>query len=136
MVSHDIELVDDRETKWIETKSNETVKSIQDIDQSSFKYFSHDNTESNWVRPDGTLCVPESSLNLLDPGLSTGTSMNIFVFGVEVEEFTHANNLIIKNLKSARETGELSQKTLKIRLLDEFFSHFLIFQIIARITLL
>ena len=54
MISHDIDLVDDREAKWIETKSNETVKSIQDIDQSSFKYFNHDNTESNWVRPDGT----------------------------------------------------------------------------------
>ena len=64
------------------------------------------NTESNWVAPDGPLRVPQSNFDLLDFGQSTGTSLNIFVRGVGIE-LIHTKNLIIKNLKSARETGEL-----------------------------
>ena len=48
----------------------ETILTIQDVDQNS-KYVSHNNTESNWVAPDGPLRVPESNLDLLDLGRST-----------------------------------------------------------------
>ena len=76
----------------------ETILTIQDVDKDGIKYDSHDNTESNWVDPDGPLRVPESNLDLLDFGRSTGTSMDIFLRGVGVG-LTHAKNLIIKKLK-------------------------------------
>ena len=79
---------------------------IQGVDQNGIKYISHDNTESNRVAPDGPLHVPDSTLDLLDFGRSTGTSLDIFARGVEVG-LTHTKNLMIKKLKSARETGEL-----------------------------
>ena len=46
----------------------ETILTIQDVDLDNLgiKYVSHDNTESNWVAPDGPLSVPESNLDLLD----------------------------------------------------------------------
>ena len=66
------------------------------VDQNSIKYISHDNTESNWVAPEGPLHVPESNLDLLDFGRSTGTSMVIFVRGVGVG-LTRTANLVIKN---------------------------------------
>ena len=52
----------------------ETVLTIQELDQSSIKSINRDNTESNWVAPDGLLCVPESKLDLLDPEKTTETS--------------------------------------------------------------
>ena len=75
------------------TDPKETILTIQDVDRDGVKYISHDNTESNWVAPDGPLRVPQS--NLLDFGRSTGTSMDIFVRGVGVG-LTHTKNLIIK----------------------------------------
>ena len=54
----------------------ETILTIQDVDKSSINYISHDNTESNWVAPDGPLQVPASNLDMLDRGRSTGTSMD------------------------------------------------------------
>ena len=78
---------------------------IQDVDKDGIKDVSHDNTVSNWVAPDAPLCVPESNLDLLDFGQSTGASVDMFVRGVGVG-LTHTENLIIKKVKSARETGE------------------------------
>ena len=83
-----------------------TILTIQDVDKDGIKDVSYDNTESNWVAPDGPLRVPESNLDLLDFGRSTETSMDIFVRGVGVG-LTHTKNLIIKKLKLAKETGEL-----------------------------
>ena len=37
-----------------------TILPTQDVDHTSIKYISHDNTESNWVAPNGPLRVPES----------------------------------------------------------------------------
>ena len=88
------------------TDPKETILTIQDVDKDGIRHVSHDNTESNWVAPDGPLRVPQSNLDLQDCGRSTGTSMNIFVRGVGVG-LTHTENLIIKKLKSAKETGEL-----------------------------
>ena len=107
--THEQELTNLRVLEWshdLPTDPKETILTIQDVDKDGIKYISHDNTESNWVAPDGPLRVPQSNLDLLDFGRSTGTSMDIFVRGVGVG-LTHTENLIIKKLKSARETGEL-----------------------------
>ena len=105
--THEQEL---RVLEWLhhdlKTDPKETILTIQNVDKDGIKYISNDNTESNWVAPDGPLRVPQSNLDLLDFGRSTGTSMDIFVRGVGVG-LTHIENLIIKKLKLARETGEL-----------------------------
>ena len=83
--THEQELTDLRVLEWfhdLPADPKETILTIQDVDEDGIKYVSHDNTESNWVAPDGPLRVPESNLNLLNFGRSTGTSMNIFVRGV------------------------------------------------------
>ena len=107
--THDQELTNLRVLEWLHdlpTDPKETILTIQDVDKEGIKYISHDNTESNWVAPDGPLRVPQSNLDHLDFGRSTGTSMDIFVRGVGIG-LTHTENLIIKKLKSARETREL-----------------------------
>ena len=83
--THQQELTNLRVLEWLHdlpTDPKETILTIQDVDKDGIKYVSHDNTESNWVAPDGPLCVPQSNLDLLDFGRSTGTSMDIFVQGV------------------------------------------------------
>ena len=107
--THEQELTNLRVLEWLHdlpADPKETILTIQDADKDGIKYASHDNTESNWVAPEGTLRVPQSNLDLLDFGRSTGTSMDIFVRGVRVG-LTHTKNLILKKMKSARETGEL-----------------------------
>ena len=107
--THEQELTNLRALEWLHdlpADPKETILTIQDVDKDGIKYVSHDNTESNWVAPDGPLRVPQSNLDLLDFGRSKGTSMDIFVRGVGVG-LIHTENLIIKKLKSARETGEL-----------------------------
>ena len=77
---HDKELINLRVLEWphdLPADPEETILTFQDVDQASIKYISHDNTEFNWVAPDGPLSVPESNLDLLDSGRSTGTSINI-----------------------------------------------------------
>ena len=107
--THEQDLTNLRVLEWLHdlpADPKETILTIQDVDKDGIKYVSHDNTESNWVAPDGPLRVPQSNLDLLDFGRSTGKSMDIFVRGVGIG-FTHTKNLIIKKLKLARETGEL-----------------------------
>ena len=107
--THEQELTNLRVLEWLHdlpADPKETILTIQDVDKDGIKYVSHDNTEPNWVAPDGPQRVPESNLDLLDFGRSTGTSMDIFVRGVGVR-LTHTENLVIRKLKSARETGEL-----------------------------
>ena len=123
--THEQELTNLRVLEWLHdlpTNPKETILTIQDVDKDGIKYVSHDNTESNWVAPDGPLRVPQSNLGLLDFGRSTGTSMDIFVRGVGVG-LTHTKNLIIKKLKSARETGELenAKKTTFGRIFESYF---------------
>ena len=97
--THEQELTNLRVLEWLHdlpTDPKDTILTIQDVDRDGIKYVSLDNTESNWVAPDSPLRVPQSNLNLLDFGRSTGTSMDIFVRGVGVG-LTHTENLIIKN---------------------------------------
>ena len=75
---HEHELINLRVLEWLHdlpADPKETIATIQDVGQKSIKYISHDNTESNWVVPDGPLRVPESNINLLDLGRSKGPSM-------------------------------------------------------------
>ena len=105
--THEQELTNLRVLEWLHdlpTDPKETILTIQDVDKDGVNYVSHDNTGP--LRVVGPLRVPLSNLNLLDFERSTGTSMDILVRGVEVG-LTHTKNLIIKKLKSARETGEL-----------------------------
>ena len=101
----------------------ETILTIQDVDQTIIKYISHDNTESNWIVPDGPLRVPNSNLDRLTSRRSTGTSVEIFVRGVGVG-LIHTKNLLIKKSNSAREKQEnwkRRAKMLRNRFLGEFF---------------
>ena len=55
---HEQELTNLRVLEWLHdlpADPKETVPTSQDVDQFSIKYISHDNTESNWVVPDGPL---------------------------------------------------------------------------------
>ena len=82
--THEQELTNLRVLEWLHdlpTDPKETILTIQDVDRDGVKYISHDNTESNWVAPDGPLRVPQSNLGLLDFGRSTGTSMDNFCPG-------------------------------------------------------
>ena len=104
--THEQELTNLRTLEWLHDlppDSKETILTIQDVDKNGVKYDSHDNTESKWIAPDGPLRVPQSNLDLLVFEQSTGTSMDVFVRGVGVG-LTHTENLVIKKLKSARET--------------------------------
>ena len=110
--THEQELTNLRVLEWLHDlpkDPKETILTIRDVDKDGIKYINHDNTESNWVAPDGPLRVQQSNFILLDFGRSTWTSMDIFVRGVGVG-LTHTENLIIKKMKSARETGELETK--------------------------
>ena len=127
--THEQELTSLRVLDWLHdlpTDPKEVILTIQEVDKDGIKHVSHDNTESNWVAPDGPLRVPQSNLDLLDFGRSTGTSMDIFVRGVRVG-LTHTENLIIKKLKSARENGELetegenAKKSSFGRIFESFF---------------
>ena len=78
--THEQELTNLRVLKWLHdlpADSKEIILTIQYVDKDGIKYVSHDNTESNWVVPDGPLRVPQSNLDLLDFGRSTETSMDI-----------------------------------------------------------
>ena len=70
-------------------------------------------TESNWIAPDGPLCVPKFNFDLLDPGRSTGTSIDILVRGVE-----NSYDQKIKTGKRNRGTGNGGQLKARYRLSD------------------
>ena len=79
--THEQELTNLRVLEWLHdlpADPKETILTIQDVDKDRIEYFSHENTESNWVAPDGPLRVLQSNLDLLEFGLSTGTSMELF----------------------------------------------------------
>ena len=74
--THEQELTNLRVLEWLHDlpeDPKETILTIQDVDKDGIKYVSHDNTESNWFAPDGPLRVPQSNLDLLNFGRSTGS---------------------------------------------------------------
>ena len=74
------------------------------------KYIKTGRDDSSWAAQEGRLLIPASNLDLIPGMRSTRTSMDIFVRGVGVG-LTHTENLIIKKLRIARETGELEAET-------------------------
>ena len=88
----------------------ETSITIQDVDRESMKYMKTEREDPSWAAQEGLLLIPASNLDLIPGVRSTGTSMDIFVRGVGVR-LTHTENLIIKKIRIARETGDLEAET-------------------------
>ena len=88
----------------------ETSVTIQDVDRGSMKYLKTEREDPSWAAQEGRLLIPASNLDLISGLRSTGMSMDIFVRGVEVG-LTHTENLLIKKLRIAKETGDLEAKT-------------------------
>ena len=88
----------------------ETSVTIQEVDRESIKYMKNERDDPSWAAQEGRLLIPASNLDLIPGMRSTGTSMDIFVQGVGVG-LTHTENLIIKNVNIARETGDLEAGT-------------------------
>ena len=88
----------------------DTSVTIQDVDRESMKYIKTERDDPSWAAQEGRLLIPDSNLDLIPGMRSTGTSMDIFVRGVGVG-LTHTENLIIKKLRIARETGDLEAET-------------------------
>ena len=88
----------------------ETSVTIQEVDRESIKYMKTERDDLSWAAQEGRLLIPASNLDLITGMRSTGTSMDIFVQGVGVR-LTHTENLIIKKLNIARETGDLEAGT-------------------------
>ena len=88
----------------------ETSVTIQDVDRESMKYIKTERDDPSWAAQEGRLLIPASNLDLIPGMRSRGTPMDIFVRGVGVG-LTHTENLIIKKLRIARETGDLEAET-------------------------
>ena len=88
----------------------ETSVTIQEVDRESKKYMKTERDDPSWAAQEGRLLIPASNPDLIPGMRSTGTSMDIFVRGVGVG-LTHTENLIIKKLRIARETGDLEAET-------------------------
>ena len=80
------------------------------VHKGDMKYIKTERDDPSWAAQEGRLLIPASNLDLIPGMRSTGTSMDIFVRGVGVG-LTHTENLIIKNLRIARETGDLEAET-------------------------
>ena len=111
--SDEQDLTNLRVLEWLnEMTSNPegTSVTIQDVDRESMIYIKTERDDPSWAAQEGQLLIPASNLDLIPGMRSTGTSMDIFVRGVGVG-LTHTENLIIKKLRIARETGDLEAET-------------------------
>ena len=88
----------------------EASVTIQDVDRESIKYMKTEREDPSWAAQEGRLLISAFNIDLIPGMRSTGTSMDIFVRGVGVG-LTHTENLIIKKLRIARETGDLEAET-------------------------
>ena len=79
------------------------AQSIQQVDVSAQKHVKTKDPLFGWTATERPL---EISPDNLESASSTGTSINIFVRGVEVG-LTHTENLMIKKLRELRETNGL-----------------------------
>ena len=111
--SYEQDLTNLRVLEWLNEMTSdpkETSVTIQDVDRESAKYIKTERDDPSWAGQEGQLLIPASNLDLISGMRSTGTPMDIFVRGVGVG-LTHTENLIIKKLRIARETGDLEAKT-------------------------
>ena len=86
----------------LETDERE-AQNIQQIDVSAMKHVKTGNPLFGWTATDRPLEISPDNLN---PASSTGTSIKLFVRGVEVG-LTHTENLMINKLREARDTNGL-----------------------------
>ena len=113
--SHEQNLTNLRFLEWLNEVTSdpeETSVTIQELDRESMKYIKTERDYPSWAAQEGQLLIPASNLDLIPGMRSTGTSMDIFVRGVGVG-LTHTENLIIKKLRAARETGDLEAETVE-----------------------
>ena len=111
--SYEQELTNLRVLEWLSEMTSVpkvTSVTIQDVDRQSMKYMKTERDDPSWAAQEGQLLIPASNLDLIPGMRSTGTSMDIFVRGVGVG-LTHTENLLIKKLRIARETGDLEAET-------------------------
>ena len=111
--SYGDDLTNLRVLEWLNEMTSdpkETSVTIQDVDRESAKYIKTERDDPSWAAQEGQLLIPASNLDLISGMRSTGTSKGIFVRGVGVG-LTHTENLIIKKLRIARETGDLEAET-------------------------
>ena len=111
--SYEQDLMNLRVLKWLNEMTSdrkETSVTIQDVDRESIKYMKTEREDPSWAAQEGRLLIPASNLDLIPGMRSTGTSMDIFVRGVGVG-LTHTENLLIRKLRIARETGDLEAET-------------------------
>ena len=102
-----------RVLEWLNEMTSdpkETSVTIHDVDRESMKYRKTEQDDPSWAAQVGQLLIPVYNLDLISGMRSTGTSMDIFVRGVGVG-LTLTENLIIKKLRIARETGDLEAET-------------------------
>ena len=107
--SHEQDLTNLRVLEWLSEMTSdpkETSVTIQDVDRESMKYRKTEREDPSWAAQEGRLLIPTSNLDLISGMQSTGTSIYIFVRGVGVG-ITHTENLLLKKLRIARETGDL-----------------------------
>ena len=111
--SYEQDLTNLRVLEWL----NETAlgsrgdqRHNQDVDRESMKYIKTERDDPSWAAQQGRLLIPALHLDLIPGMRSTGTSMDIFVRGVGVG-LIHTEDLIIKKLRIARETGDLEAET-------------------------
>ena len=87
----------------------ETSVTILDVHRESMTYIRTETDDPSWAAQQEQILIPASNLDLISGMRSTGTSMDIFVRGVGVG-ITHTAKIIIKKLRTGRETGDLEAK--------------------------
>ena len=131
VVSQEIDQINDTDQDWIDNRSEpELYLTIKDVDLTSIKYISHDNTESNWVAPDGPLRVYESQPSARFWTID-GNVDGYFCPGSGSRTHPHQKSYDQKNKigKGNRKTGNGGQKRSETAFLGKFSSHILIYRI-------
>ena len=111
--SYEQDLTNLRVLEWLNEMTSdpkETSVTIQEVDRVCMKYMNTERENPSWAAQEGRLLIPASNLDLISGMRSTGTSMDIFVWGVGVG-LTHTENLFKKKTRIARETGDLEAET-------------------------
>ena len=111
--SYEQDLTNLRVLEWLNEMTSDpkgTTVTIQEVDSESIKYMKTERDDPSCAAQEGRLLIPASNLDLIPGMRSTGTSIDIFVRVVGVG-LTNTENLVIKNLRIARETGDLEAET-------------------------
>ena len=111
--SYEKDLTTLRVLEWLNEMTSDPKEisvTIQDVDRERMQYRNTEREDPSWAAQEGLLLIPASNLDLISGMRSTGTSMETFVRGVGVG-LTHTEDLLIKKLGIARETGDLEAET-------------------------